>query len=489
MQSKVIFISTHENHSLYFDFLDYGKIGHALILTISNGSLNVFSFDLFGRNLTALDETMTDNKVIFKPHIFNDLNGYDIKLMIHEQIPKIAYDKQSEKFTGKDVNLMETIAESLNASVSIGVVPNTSNAELYRTEFIKALILSKADIALNSFLRLTRNEGEILPPIFTYDESAFCALVPLPESKGFFEIAMRPYDKLTWILLIIAIGSCCMIILIHRCSKLSNSSPWRFLYVIFGFFLSQSPEIQEQSCRIKFLYKILIVGILILSSIYNSIITSSMIMGRDGEKYSTFDELFDDHKLNFTSTETFYLYIKETDVYQKIKNRLHIDNVIPTTIFEIKQQINSSILIRKCDLLENLMFQANFTFLANDYYILPEQMCKAPNFLYMSTKNPLRDTFQHLIDRIFTSGIIQHWTLLHAWSKGDKRYQKEDYENEHEVYYLKMEDLTEVFYILFGGWIIAVFALLIEIFWHDFLVVLWPSCWNNLKLKSEIIVK
>ena len=146
-----------------------------------------------GKNGSEIDINVFNEKLI-------NLKGYRYKVAAFDQYPRLQHI--NGRFKGVDKMFLETIATKQNATFHIESYGEFNSTLSYR------MFTAKLDLMLN-----TRHNGDkmvvykTLKPVQTYDENAWCALIPVPSKVSYLKFLLTPFDTYVWIFLFVSLVS------------------------------------------------------------------------------------------------------------------------------------------------------------------------------------------------------------------------------------------------------------------------------------------
>jgi hypothetical protein len=318
---------------------------------------------------------------------------------------------------------------------------------------------------------LTINTGVVIdhpePKLQTYMESNYCALIPLPPKTSFFQsIIFEPFDDWTWLFLGITMTCSVAVWWIFK-GRGAVDTPWLLGYGMFVMFIGQGVDFSRQNRRVLIiLLQLIIVMIWILSNAYEGVITSFMIQPFQEHLMQTFDDLVASN-YEIMTDGVFILRISGSNDYKTLKPRLNSSGQELGGQLDYQVMRQHYVLIMKCEnakILINSPIEQNGRKVSEYYYMLPQRLAQYLHRLEASISNPFLERFQYYMDLCFQAGLPQMWEVMESLTRSnDKSHELKL----HEVEYLKLKDLTQVFSILGVGYALATLLLLVEIFCHD----------------------
>ena len=292
-------------NQLFFEKMP--EIANIALIGMINDQLVGFSYyNSFQNFISSVDFNITNIDVVF-PDKLKNLHGYKYQIVYiglwNQRLNFGNQEIKGDTLKGPDILFIKTVAEKQNASLSFKYIETTEKA-------FSALDSSDTDIIINTNVVMS-SLGVRKTSINTYDTDGFCAMVPMPESRFFFDFIIKPFDLWTWLFIVLTI-TCCTIVwklLNLRSTVNANSSS----YYIFGFianFLGQTIPFRENRRVQKTILQLTILLTFILSTIYQSLIITSITGSYTQTKIKAIDELIEgDYK--FYVDEVFIRYSTE----------------------------------------------------------------------------------------------------------------------------------------------------------------------------------
>ncbi|CAH1708941.1 unnamed protein product [Chironomus riparius] len=343
------------------------------------------------------------------------------------------------------------------------------------------------EIWLSRKMDLTLNNGYVIdslePKLLTYEEDAFCVLVPLPPKSSLFQlIFIEPFDGWTWLCLFLTISSSFTVWWMFR-GRGAVDSPLVLGYGMFVMFLGQGVEYSRRNRLVLvILLQLIISMIFVLSNAYQGVITSFMIDPIRDETLKTFDEVLAT-KYKFLMNQLFAALINDTEEFKIDSSRKIVRFNNATDTFSSRILERKYVIITKCDhaefyisnkLLDGIM-------LLDYYYLLPTRLLSSFVRLEASHFNPFLQMFQNTMDLCFEAGLPYIWKVFEF--QNVVSYYKSTFND--EPVYLELKDLTQVFSILVIGYVFSTLTLLAENLFHRHLKRIKLAYFaRNLKVKA-----
>ncbi|CAG9811081.1 unnamed protein product [Chironomus riparius] len=430
----------------------------------------VLVLDYIKRKVTRHLSTKSFYQDIFYNKL-NDLHGYPYRIVACAQLPRVIIENMT--IHSALLYFLQAVAKIQNGNLWIRVLNNCKDVIVYWKQRLM-------DISLNTAVEVYFPS---IPKLLTYEEIGYCALVPLPQTNSLFQsIFIEPFDGLTWLFFALTMICSVAVFWMFR-GRGAVDSPWLLVYGMFVMFIGQGVHFSRKNRFVlTILLQLIILMIWVLSTAYESIITSFMIQPMYEQRLETFDDLIaSEHDI--ITDETFIDSLNETLALEKLKSR-SIE-----TIFEewgtLKKTMQKSekIVILECDQIEMMMTLQlpNGNKVSEHYYMLPKKLSSYLVRLEASYFNPFIERLQYYMDLSFQAGLMHIWNVFVSPSKIKKNL----FHSSSEPSLLKLEDLTQVFSILIFGYVLSIVVLLFEIFFHDILKKLELTCLAR-KLRNRV---
>ena len=436
-----------------FKFFSHFKRINTVVAT----PFKIFVYNFFGRSLISSYPTFNSDRVF--PKKLQNMQHYNFKIHATSQKPRLTW--VDGKFKGLDVYFIETIAQKVNATLSIDFY----DLKIFKLNklFTTFLMNGSADLSLNTMNSFSISNH--LKTFSTFDEGGFCALIPIPPRVSFLKYLLKPFDFATWILMAVSVIS--LAVLWHIFKKTHDgrtlNSPGYMMFRVFAMFLGQDIPSRETRWFHSMIIQLFIFVMMILNNLYQSQLISLMTASRNGTRMETVNEMMEQN-FAFCSDQFFYVFLYLNDQnssrYQICPEMYENNNID----FKSKAE-NGSVLITRCDNAHDMFYTTNNNFSfghpADVYYILPEKVFTFYDNLKTGRFTPFVLMFADFSLKIFESGIRQHWKmLLHKYSD---ELDLKQLAIENEDFLLKMNDMKFVFVICGTGLIAATLVFLSEL--------------------------
>lgn len=374
-----------------------------IVIVPSSNSFRVFSFQPFveendgvyeiGNNLTRTEEIFHDK--------LENLHKYSYKLLVYAE---------PVKYVKRTIKLFATICEKQNAtkhSTLVLIVEGKNFLALYKN----AMIWRKVDLTLNSAVEVNL-VGVPLQSVNTYDQKAFCAMIPLPSRTSFFELVLQPFDIFIWAFVVVSIISSAVVWALFNLRRMNNDhSIGYFIFVNFANFLGQGISFRNNRVLQVMIFQLCIMLTFILGNAYQSILITFMTYSRDGKRLKTLDKLLEsDFKLKVDPI--FYDTMKKSQDFPRVMQRMQPLSNEERVLDFLKYYESNTAFIMRCDVAEHKMSVKKTNPAANFYYMLPETFYNRFVKFELSDFSPYQNYFQHISDLVFESGIKEHWEVL-----------------------------------------------------------------------------
>lgn len=441
--AKVIFVISYASPAIRYIFRIFYSLGFYNVIILFTQQDQVII------KLCDIDFNETELKHVYDPDILffdklKDMKGKTYKVLAFGEDFKDVVEIGVIKTPM--ASFLKTVADKQNARIKYF---NLLTSE----EYDKCYTIGCMDLIINSAISAQQDD----PRLLTYEETGHCALIPRSNSQPFKLIFFRPFGWKIWTAFF---GSLLATALTWRLFKNreTTDSSWKALFGILAYFLGQSISFRKNHLVLLILLQIFIFMTMILSSLYTGELTAIMIESAEELKLHNFDELFESD-FKFMVDEYFDHRMQKYEGYAKIKHRV-IALIRGKEPFDPRKSADERIaLILYCDFArKSLKSGENSKF----YYLLDQQILK--DFVQLDARfiNPYVERLQLYMDWSFETGLPQAW----------KMFLKENIIKEvnevKERQFLELDDMGQVFLILFIGLLSAVIVLLMEILYHKF---------------------
>lgn len=430
-------------------FSRYGFINVAIASKVAD-NIEISTLESYGGSMIVYHNEFKD-KFIF-PDKLKNLHGYKYRIILHLQPPRVVLEDGMIKTPM--IYFLDQVAKIQNATSKINFIKNHNHLPYFWDNRLMDLTFNTAvNFPSSNYLKL-----------LTYEETAYCALVPRPPKISISEfIFVQPFDAYTWLFLILTI-TCCGVVWKLFDHRGAVNSHWLLIYGIFVMFIGQSVKFSRNNRTIlAILLELIIFMTFVLNTVYEGVITSFMIQPTHENLLETFDQILAS-KYDILTDKPFIYAVRNSEDFKVAMTRFNTSTPESRQEYfnELKQQ--RFVFIRKCDFANQDITERflNGEIVADYYYLLPEMILKYYIRLEASFLNPFIERLQYYMDLSFQAGLPYFWKVLLTQKKLNQQ-------TEATVKYLKLNDLTQVFYIFFAGCLTAIGFLLAEIFLQNFL--------------------
>lgn len=428
-----------------------------------------FSANFFQHIVYPISPSTTDSGVIFEDKLKN-MKGFVFKVTMIDQPPRVirGYSRTLRRFTAFSVDLTvfgET-AKKHNAKINIETYFDETFVSFVKK--LNRLLKSGAtDLTLNTVFS-QNNEFPNDRFINTYDDNAYCALVPIPPRKSFLHYLLTPFDGYSWFFSIISVMSCA--VLWHFLKK-QVSAPY-FVFAVIANFTGQSIPMNEKKSILTTLFQLCVLMTFIMGNAYQSLLITSMSTSREGTRLQSFDELMKSN-LSVLADGVYAGKLRRSGEFESFMDRIVINkielNFSSEVNFQLLKELNSAIVAR-CDMVDRMMFKDRRSTVSNYYYMIPEKVMPFYEQFRLADFSPFQKMIQTFYDRVFETGIRQFLNRHFFDSKNLAFDDRAEQSLKNEEYLLSFQDVYGVFYIALFGYILAFIVFLFEFFTKDFLI-------------------
>ena len=434
-----------------FQFFLHHRIFNCVVIT--QGRMTKLSYNPLTLRFYPIDSSFKTLDENF-PDKLQDIHGYKYKITFYELgLPRLKV--MDRKAYGPDVDFIETVAKKQNGGVSIQLTNN-------KMESLNDIERGSADISLNTHVSYANSQA--LNLIETFDTDGFCALVPLPGIKTYFDFIIKPFDLWTWIFIFLSM-ICCAITwkLLSASSTANTNSSTYYVYAFISSFLGQIVPFRDHRPMQKLILQLTIMLTFILGTLHQSIMIASITGSHYQPTITKIDELIAGD-YSFYVDPLFVAQLNGSEYYQKMSPKiskqledinLNYRNLSSQNIAIIMLCSNVPLILDKH---KHPLYQ-NFG-ASEFYYKLEEKFNTFYLKLLVAPKSIFYERLQEFSLKVFESGIRQHWEVVNPlMSAISSRKLQTTHESD---YYLNLADIAPAFYILALGLLISYFAVVIE---------------------------
>lgn len=423
-------------------------------------TLNVFNYE---GAVYELATTSPNAKLLF-PDKQKNLEEFTYKVGLIEQAPRIKFEEAGTaiRIAGIEVQIFSIISKHQNATWQIVFLQDTRNDGVRDVETVAK---SLSSFLYSNNFGLTLNTGfkmfsfSYRSMINTYDIVGYCALVPIPPRLLLLHFLLTPFDFLSWLTLSLSTLVSAFFWRFLRNNDRSSNSFGQFVFGILGNFLGQSFPLRSTRNIKNLLLFLSILVTFVMGNVYQSLIISLMTKSRDGERFMTFDQLFQSD-LILRTDEVFKAYMNSSEDSSVNISKLNTEWVRYNE--SERRNLDNTALIFRCDQLE-----LEFNVLANKntyekFYMLAEVRIPMFEKFLLGRRSPFHMKLQKYYDLLFESGIRQ-FLLRMLETKNQNFIQSESFFISSEGYLFNLNDLYGVFLILIAGKTVSAVIFIIEV--------------------------
>lgn len=433
-------------------FLLSSRILNVVIMGYFDGEVKTLTYNPFISSLLYyLDVNMTSIDGVFPDKLVN-LHGYAYKVLFKNSLPQIFLFKGY--VYGPNIRFLETVVAKQNATISARQTLDWSIND--------ALNERTVDICLNSDMFVSFTNGQVRTTINTFETDGFCALVPLPGMKSYFDFITKPFDLWTWIF-VLASMTCCAIVW-RLLNKTSNNETNSSMYYVFGFvssFLGQAIPFRNHRPMQKIILQLTLMLTFILGTLHQSLMIASIAGSQYRPIITTIDKLLSSD-YSYYVDKVFELRLSESEHYQRMSPKI-VENYLETLELDYKNLSSMNVvIIATCSNLQWTISNSDskpFERRSYEFYYMLEEKF---NSYYLEFPAADQNFFQKRLQafslRILESGIKQKWSNLKL-----KKTSKDSDQM------LSLVNIAPAFYLLASGLGISILTFLMDIFRHDFL--------------------
>jgi hypothetical protein len=403
-----------------------------------------------------------------------NLNGYRFRVAAFQQHPRL--NLREGRFVGVDKMFLELVVEKLNATYTIEQYGSKLNSSLNNQ-----MTSGKIDLLLN-----TRHNGvlqkvqKVLKPVQTFDQHAWCALIPAPKPISYLRFLLTPFDYLLWILLGSSVLLTTIIWQLYKAfhpQKDNVDSVGTFILGIVAFFFLQGISFRNNTPVLTLLLHIFSFILAFLGNAYQSSLISLIHEPMFEPKINSIDEMTAIYH-KFTTEIIFNALKIESELHSKIKDMkiTSYDEFLSLNFEELAA--DNTILIYGCDFIE-AVFDGRKALKSGQiddfYYVLPEKLFTSYETLLTGKLSKFNERLNEISLRVFESGIRQHWKVVL-----DAQYLKANFMRIAEVKersLLMIKDMVGILKLCGICWLVSLIAFGLEVVW---------SCLKKSKLGKKL---
>lgn len=275
---------------IFSDQMDYMQQLGILRYFMHHGFLNVVIItqnldQVIATTLVSINGKMLaskngiDTRIMF-PDKLIDLQNYQYSVALFNQPPRLILEKNGVR--NPLMYFLAVIAQKQNTLVELNLLNDPK-------EILDVWNSRGMDLTLNSAVSFPSSHS---PKLLTYEESAYCALVPFDKKFKKSEIIFfKPFDALTWMILVLTVISLMSIWKLYN-GRGAIDSYWLVGVGVIITLIGHGIDISRNNRLIlKIVFHLTILMMFILSNIYESFITSFMIQSLNEHRLEQFEQI------------------------------------------------------------------------------------------------------------------------------------------------------------------------------------------------------
>lgn len=443
-------------------------ISNIVVVVESGHNLYVIKSDLIGRWKATINSELTLQEIF--PDKLKDMRGLSIRPLVGIQYPRIW--KFNGEFRSADLDALKIIASARNSSVEPVEISTDSVGWFGRA--IELLGQNVADLSVITSLQEV-SQNLFCKFVETYDDNAYCALIPIPPRVPFLQYLLHPFDTISWILIFITIAGCG---LVWACLCKDAWSTYNFVFNVIALFVNQANTCRYNRPMQNILFQICVLMAFILGNAYQSVIIAKMTQSREGHRYQTFAELFQSD-FEFQVDRYFQFRLNTSGELSNLKRTKTFENNFDF----LQASRNNSVIIDRCDVI-NFAHNIAMQYDTSNFYVLPDRIMPFLEKLYLGCGSPFREMLQMHYDLLFEAGIRQHLRKQVSIRKQAKLEREAQFLVKEE-YLLGLKDFSGVFNIFVIGFGSATITFVAEcackVKWKQLLLSAIVKCLSYLK--------
>ncbi|KAL7012546.1 hypothetical protein ACKWTF_014915 [Chironomus riparius] len=442
-----------------------GFLNVVIVHTDNYGIIQYEFIESLDKKIGSLNQISNAHQIF--PDKLKDMKRMTYKIVIFEEHPHLVIKRSipTPLFL-----LFDAIRTIQNSNIRVTVLTDRKFLQQF-------WIRRQMDLTLNAATFFDTPE----PKLLTYEKESFCALVPIPPKTPLFQlIFIEPFDIYTWMFLALSVVCSVAVWLLFQ-NKGAVDSPWLLGYGMFVYFIGQGVDFSRQNRMVlMILIQLIVLMIFVLSNAYEGVITAFMIQPFHDNRMKTVEELISAN-YDVITDDAFAFSVKDDKRFDKMLSNARIVKNLGMKEHQKEIERQHYIFIRDCMIathglknpLPNGKVQSDY------YYLLPEQLVWNFIRLEASYLNPFIERLQYFMDLSFQAGLPHIWKIM-----SDQEMKTIDSTSD-ELEYLKLEDLLQVFSILFIGCGLATFVLFLEICFQNCLKELYLS-YSARRLRNSV---
>lgn len=442
-------ISNHLNTCKVFNYLILYPENENVLIGIDNHSKSLSITEKLNETDPLTLVKLFPDKTVNRVYNILAVNSYPISFNKYSSI-KSAY-----------FHHLNTLADVQNSTLNFAVLRN-ANKNFTRT----MEIYNELKRAQRYDLDLVQVQvDEFKSKLTTYQEEAFCVIVPMRKHLSALQSAFLDYSFplsmwLLW-LLSIAVGS----VIWKLLNKFKSDSHWRFASAVLAMMIGQSIVVRTNRRILTITLQIFLLSTFYIKNVYEGVVTSTMVDSIDNMKFNTFDELLEsDKKYMYNMVPKFHTWMRTLSNYEKVRERVSTE---PKYDPFPKLASQKFVLIDTCSNIKHKMRLKRTDPVSSYYYLLPQKLLVHYHGLDVGLANPYLERWQTIIDRAHETGLIKAWERFFGVLEMLKRIQGKTHIEKFRV--LVVEDILPVIIKITIFYSLAFLIFLCEIFYKEFL--------------------
>lgn len=427
---------------------------------------SVFSANFFENIVYKIPNATTNYGVVFEDKL-KDMKNYIIKIALIDQEPRVIRSLHNRKHTvhasSVDIIVLGLFVMKFNARVKIIPYFNETTSS-FAKKTNQMLSSGSIDLTINTiFSQSVRYPNDRF--INTYDENAYCAIVPIPPRKTFLHYLLTPFDLQSWMFFMLCVVSCAA--LWHFLKE--KMSAFHFIFAVAANFFGQSIPMSEKGKIPTLLFQLCVLLTFIMGNAYQSIIIASMSSSRDGSRLKSFDELMNS-SFSVKADMVFLNILNRSGEFQHFLARTETGYLDGNPNYQQLSERNYAIIAR-CDMIESSMNAAKLVTISKYYYKIPEKVMPFYEQFRLSDLSPFHKVIQKYYNHLSQSGIRLHLFNYFMHINPEAHDKRIELSLINEDYLLGLHDVHGTFYIVLIGFILSTTVFIMEIFYHRFFVL------------------
>ncbi len=421
---------------------------------VSINDTHHYGYNIFN-NQTYRVEMTQDTSEIF-PNKLKNLHGYSYRILLY---PSAQFTRWKDgKIHGVQIYFLEEMLKHQNATFHVSRNLTIEKATHKGREH--ELIKNDYDFC-PMILQLVHGIYQKRISIETYTMTGYCALIPREPPKSFLVFLVTPFDVWIWILMGLSLLIGTLVYMLLADARLLSAG--KFIFGIFGLFLSQSSAIFKPRSRRNVYSQLFIFFAFLFGAIYQSSIISCLFQDRDVPSIKNFQDL-KESDLDIIA-DNFFIYMStQARLDDKFLKRLQNGNYIDYNAIG-----KNTALLRLCEIAE-YRYNTNKN-LSSTFYMLNELIF--PFHIQYNTRvsNPFKLKIQDYVLRFMEAGIADYFKQTYARFLEQEDSIRRDTEASLSIEktILDFDDLFEIYKVLLIGYSAGTVAFVFE--WILFLMV------------------